>query len=555
MRAKPLATEPDSKPVGIWIRVSTEDQARGESPEHHERRAMAYVESKGWRVRETYHLEGVSGKAVSEHPETKRMLADIRSGHISGLVFSKLARLARNTKELLEFADRFREAGADLVSLQESIDTTSPAGRLFYTMIAGMAQWEREEIAERVAVSIPIRAKLGKPIAGAPPFGYHWESRQLVPHPKEAPVRTLLHELFFEHKRRKTVARLLNERGYRTRKGGLWTDTTIERLLRDPTAKGVRRANYTRSRGQGKGWDLKAERDWVLVPCPAIVSEELWTACVSILDARRTKGKRVGRPPAHLFTGLAYCHCGQKLYVPSNMPKYVCYRCRNKIKIEDLEAVFLDQLKDFFLNPDQVAQYVDQSDNVLEGKAKALDALRAEETKLRTEMDRTYRLYQADQISVEGFGHLYRPLEERQKQIEEELPRLQGEVDYLRIDTLSRADVLASGKDLTAHWPELTAEERRQIIEAMVERIDVGKDDVEFTLQYSPSPSEAVVQRQRKLRGSLPRRVEILLDSIRCGWRERSGSSHPRAAGAEDPRDDAETPGVHPEIRLPDAPG
>jgi site-specific DNA recombinase len=61
-----------SKPVGIWIRVSTEDQAHGESPEHHERRARYYAESKEWIVKEVYHLEAVSEKSVKDHPETRR---------------------------------------------------------------------------------------------------------------------------------------------------------------------------------------------------------------------------------------------------------------------------------------------------------------------------------------------------------------------------------------------------------------------------------------------------------------------------------------------------
>ena len=144
-----------NKSVGIWIRVSTEDQAKGESPENHERRARMYAESKGWNVHTVYHLEALSGKSVMAYPETKRMLADIKSGDITGLIFSKLARLARNTKELLEFADIFKDLGADLISLQEAIDTTTPAGRLFYTMIAAMAQWDGTKRSEKRSCRAP----------------------------------------------------------------------------------------------------------------------------------------------------------------------------------------------------------------------------------------------------------------------------------------------------------------------------------------------------------------------------------------------------------------
>ena len=87
---KPCTHEDARKTVGIWIRVSTEDQARGESPAVHEKRARLYAEAKGWDVHTVYDLAGVSGKAVMEHPEAKRMLADMRKAKITGLISPSL---------------------------------------------------------------------------------------------------------------------------------------------------------------------------------------------------------------------------------------------------------------------------------------------------------------------------------------------------------------------------------------------------------------------------------------------------------------------------------
>jgi site-specific DNA recombinase len=495
------------KDVGIWIRVSTEDQARGESPEHHEKRARYYAESKGWKIREVYNLAGVSGKDVAEHPDTKRMLKDIETGHITGLIFSKLARLARNTKQLLDFADYFNKYDADLISLQESIDTSTPAGRLFYTMIAAMAQWEREEIASRVAASVPIRARLGKPLGGAAPFGYQWKDKQLVPDPKEAPIRRQMYELFLQHRRKKTVARLLNEQGFRTRNGSKFSDTTITRLLEDPTAKGLRRANYTKSRGGGKAWDFKPESEWVLSEVEPIVSEDLWNQCKAILLEQEKAHKKPTKRTVYLFAGFVYCGlCGgdQRMYVPSNNPKYICRACKNKIGLEDLEAIFREQLRQFLFSPEDIQQHFENADQELNAKQEVLTSLQSERSKTKAQMDKMMGLFLADQISKEGFGREYKPLEERLRQLHDQIPVLQGEIDFVRIKFQSSEEIVQEAKDLHAKWPDLSQEEKRAIIEQVVEKIVVGKDDIEITLNYLPNSSKLVADGQHNFRAALP---------------------------------------------------
>jgi site-specific DNA recombinase len=492
----------ESKAVGIWIRVSTEDQARGESPEHHEKRARYYTESKGWQVKEVYHLEAISGKSVINLPETQKMLQDVRSGHITGLIFSKLARLARNTRELLEFADIFRENNADLISLQESIDTSSPAGRLFYTMIAAMAQWEREEISERVAASVPIRAKLGKPLGGHASLGYQWVDRKLIPNLTEAPIRKLIYELFLEHRRKKTVARVLNEKGYRTRKGAKFSDTTIERLLRDSTAKGIYRANYTRSLGENKKWILKPKEEWVLRQVEPIVSQELWEACNYILDEQEKKNKRPSRKAVHLFTGFVFCGCDNKMYVPSNSSKYTCYKCRNKIGTADLEEIFHHQLKTFFFSSSEITGYLNKADHVIKEKEDLLQALTEEKRKIEREMEKVYRSYIDDTIDSKTFGSLYKPLEERRQQMEDQLPELQGEIDFLKIQYLSSDQILNEAKDLYSRWPEFLSTEKRKIIENITEKIIIETEDVTINLSYLPSSSKLATSGQRGFRGS-----------------------------------------------------
>lgn len=477
------------KTVGIWIRVSTEDQARGESPEHHEKRARYYAEAKGWNVHTVYHLEAVSGKSVMQHPEARRMLKEIKDGSITGIIFSKLARLARNTRELLDFADIFRDCNADLISLQEAIDTSTPAGRLFYTMIAAMAQWEREEIASRVSASVPIRAKMQKPLGGQASFGYRWdkELRKLVLDEKEAPIRKLLFELFLKHKRKKSTAKELNEMGHRTRNGSKFSDTTVDRLIRDTAAMGQYRANYTKSQGGNRNWTLKPPDEWVITSCPAVVDEETWKQCNGILDEQLQKRRKTGPKAKHLLAGYVFCHCGQKMYVFHENNVYACKPCKNRIPSADLDEIYSGELYRFVVSEMDFSSYLERAETTLKEREVLYKGMVSESERIKRRMDDLIRMRLDGELTKEAFGTHHKPLEEQLFQIYGQLPKVQADIDFLKIQHLSSDSVFSEAASLQEKWGTMAFDEKRSVVEAVTESIKIGNDDISFKFAYAPT--------------------------------------------------------------------
>ncbi len=126
-------------------------------------------------------------------------------------------------------------------------------------------------------------------------------------------------------------------------------------------------------------------------------------------------------------------------------------------------------------------------------------------------MNRTHQIYIAGKISVEGFGELYGPMEERLKQLQTELPKLQAEVDYLKVNDLSADEVLAEANNLYSRWPSIPTEDKRKIVETIVEKIVVGPgDEIEITFSHLPTSEEMTKSQQalrcRSARAHRPRR-------------------------------------------------
>lgn len=207
----------------------------------------------------------------------------------------------------------------------------------------------------------------------------------------------------------------------------------------------------------------------------------------------RANGPKPGRRPVHLFTGFVHCSCGKKMYVPSNSPKWVCYECRNKVPVTDLESLFAGQLKSFVFSQEAISLHLGEVDAHIKAKRELRETLAREQEAVQEEQEKLYRLYLEGGLTVSGFRERNDPLEERKAQLATEVPRLQGEIDFLTIRQLSSSQVLSEAQSLYERWETLSATLKREVVETIVGRITVGSREVEIDLTclphaQSPSP-------------------------------------------------------------------
>lgn len=459
-----------ARPVGLWVRVSTDMQVKADSPANQLARLREYVKSKGWKETALYQLDGVSGAISLEHPEAKRMLRDLEAGTIKALLATRFARVAREGIMLRQLHRRMQTLGAEMISLDENIDTSTPAGEFMFGVIADLAEMERKETSSRVRAPVKVRAKAGKKLGGEAPFGYRWEGHELVIHPDEAPVRKLVHELFLELGRKKAVARELNERGYKTRRGRAWSDSTVEWLLRDPTAKGVHRRNYIQNNGPGKRWSLKEEAEVFLHEVPAIVDADKWDRALALLDERRGERKRVTKRGKQLFTGLVVCSCGKSMYVKAGSDKYTCYRCNTKVHQQTVEEAFLRRLRHHPVDPDELTALLAKADEELTNAGELLKTREKREQQLERELKKALTLHEQGRLDETAFSKLTGPVQVELTKLQAEIPHLQARVETLKRRQPDPAKLLGQQPTLADAWAKLDFEGRQLLAKALLIR-------------------------------------------------------------------------------------
>jgi site-specific DNA recombinase len=185
-RPSPTST-PTARRVIAYVRVSTDKQAEsGLGLEAQREKVRAYCALHDAELVRLCEDAGASASTL-DRPALAEALAELAAGRADALLVLKLDRLTRSTRDLGDLLDRSQREGWALLSVSESLDTSTAAGRLVVGVLGAVAQWEREAIGERTAAAMAALAASGRYTGGTVPYGQRLAADGL--HLEEDPAR------------------------------------------------------------------------------------------------------------------------------------------------------------------------------------------------------------------------------------------------------------------------------------------------------------------------------------------------------------------------------
>src|SRR5450432_3793495 len=176
-------------------------------------------------------VEGESAKNLNR-PGMARLLALVDKREVDAVIVAKLDRLTRSVKDLCELLELFERKHVALISVAESLDTGSAAGRLVITIMGAVSQWEREAIGERTRDVLSHKRGNGERV-GNIHYGYRLsvDGLHVEPEPKEQAVLEAIGALRGRHRSLREVAAALNDWGLRTRRGSKWRHEYVKNVI------------------------------------------------------------------------------------------------------------------------------------------------------------------------------------------------------------------------------------------------------------------------------------------------------------------------------------
>lgn len=228
-----------------YIRVSSVEQAsEGVSLAAQRAKLQAYATAMDLELVDIAEDAGVSAKSL-RRPGLQRALAMLDDGEADGLLVAKLDRLTRSVRDLAELIDGYfgEAAGKSLLSVGDSIDTRSAAGRLVLNVLTSVGQWEREATGERTREALRHLQRRGVRLGGE---AYGWnrlkdqtdaEGRRVFAlNVEEARIVERIVELRRQGLVLRAIANQLTKEGYVTKRGGVWSSKTVLFILRRESA-------------------------------------------------------------------------------------------------------------------------------------------------------------------------------------------------------------------------------------------------------------------------------------------------------------------------------
>ena len=461
----------------IYIRVSTDEQAReGFSLTAQEEKCRQYIQFQGWEYDGTYKDDGFSAKNLNR-PAMQRMIQDIKNQEFKVLVVYRLDRLVRSIIDLHQLLDLFDKHDIIFKSATEAYDTDSAIGRLFISVVGLMAQWERENLGERVRMGLEQRFKDGKRV-GNPPLGYDLdeEGNRLVVNPEEAKLVRRIFRMYRTMGAPK-IARILNEEGRVGKRGAKWADSSIMKIITNPIYIGHVRHRAGR----------KDEITLTGVHEPIIDVEE-FNRAQELVEKRRVRGKGKAMTSRYIFSGIAVCsRCSQPLFGRSFKPKdrpneYVGYRCigRYKMGICDAPGIAEYKLEKALLDVLRVAEDVPIPENQPEDDEKSdlknrILEIESEMEQIKKRRKKWQEAFAVDAITLQELIERTQEDRAREENLKKELEEISKivPVDPPRI---SREEFRELVKQIDQVWAMATPAEKKELVQSIFQRIEVTKD-------------------------------------------------------------------------------
>ena len=335
----------EKKIAGLYIRVSTEDQAReGFSLPEQEKRLRAMCEYKGYEIYDVYKDAGISAKTGNLRPEFERLLQDIRDKKVNTIVVLKLDRVTRSVYDMEGIMNFLEENDAYLDCANDDINTTNANGKMVARLLTTVSQNEIERTSERTKIGLTGAIKVGH-IPHHAPLGYKHEDKKLVIDYATKDVAIRIFNMYHDGMTYQKISNVLNEEQVLGKTN--WRDSTIVHILENPIYKG----DFI----HGKRTKHPTYYENVVEP---LVSKEYWEEC----QVQQKKNSRsYKRTLNYLFLQKLKCpKCKRILGGKATTKKngnvyyyYYCNDCKINIKENTIEEAF-DEFMDSIVEYDSI---------------------------------------------------------------------------------------------------------------------------------------------------------------------------------------------------------